>query len=160
MAAVAIVIPTWNRAALLAEALESLARQTYPIDRVIVVDNGSTDDSAAIAARAGAQVISLGRNAGFSSGGESGHSRSRRGAEWIGVLNNDVTLERRIGWHDSMAKLEPAARHGLRPASFWMRGSAIGWTARSTRFAGVAAPGGAGTGAWILRCGTSPETYS
>ena len=36
-----IVIPTWNRADLLARVLDELGRQTYPIERVIVVDNGS-----------------------------------------------------------------------------------------------------------------------
>ena len=47
-------IPTWNRALLLgAEALgEPGAPDRHPIDRVIVVDNGSTDDSARGARRA------------------------------------------------------------------------------------------------------------
>jgi len=91
-ARVAIVIPTWNRAALLAQALENLGRQTYPIERVIVVDNGSTDDSTAIAARAGAHVITLAANAGFAAAVNRG-IREAAGAEYIGVLNNDVTLE-------------------------------------------------------------------
>jgi len=91
MARVAIVIPTWNKAGLLAQALDNLARQTYPIQRVIVVDNGSTDDSRAIAARAGAQVITLPVNAGFASAVNRG-VREAGDTEWIGVLNNDVTL--------------------------------------------------------------------
>ncbi len=61
MAGVAIVIPTWNRAGLLAQALASLAQQTYPIDRVIVVDNGSTDDSAADSGTSGGRSYSAGR---------------------------------------------------------------------------------------------------
>ncbi len=104
MAEVAIIIPTWNRAALLAGALESLARQTYPIHQLIVVDNGSTDDSAAIAARAGAQVIPLAVNAGFSSAVNRGIQEAA-GAEWIGVLNNDVRLE--ADWLEKiMARLQ------------------------------------------------------
>jgi GT2 family glycosyltransferase len=91
MAGVAILIPTWNRAALLAQALENLGRQTYPIERVIVVDNGSADDSAAVAARAGAEVISLRENAGFAAAVNRGIQEAA-GSEWIGVLNNDVTL--------------------------------------------------------------------
>jgi GT2 family glycosyltransferase len=89
---VAIVIPTWNRAELLARALENFARQTYPIHRVIVVDNGSTDDSAAVATRAGALVISLGVNAGFAAAVNRGIGEAA-GAKWVCVLNNDVTLE-------------------------------------------------------------------
>jgi GT2 family glycosyltransferase len=107
MAGVAIVIPTWNRAALLAEALENLGRQTYPIDRVIVVDNGSTDDSAIVAARAGAQVISLAANAGFAAAVNRG-IREASGVEYVGVLNNDVTLA--PAWLSQiMAKLEPGS---------------------------------------------------
>ncbi len=91
MARVAIVIPTWNRAGLLGEVLANLARQTYPIERVIVVDDGSTDDSAAVAMRAGAQVITLAANAGFAAAVNRG-IREADGSEWIGILNNDVSL--------------------------------------------------------------------
>jgi hypothetical protein len=89
---VAIVIPTWNRSALLAQALQSLGRQSYPIARVIVVDNGSTDDSVDVAASAGAQFISLGANLGFAGAVNRGIQEARD-AEYIGILNNDVTLE-------------------------------------------------------------------
>jgi hypothetical protein len=92
MQSVAIVIPTWNRSALLARVLETLTQQTHPIDRVIVVDNGSTDDSAAVATRTGAQVISLAANVGFAAAVNRG-IREAAGAEWVWVLNNDVTLE-------------------------------------------------------------------
>jgi GT2 family glycosyltransferase len=104
---VAIVIPTWNRAALLAQALETLGRQTYPIERVIVVDNGSTDDSAAVATRAGAQVIRLATNLGFAAAVNRG-IREAAGNEWIGVLNNDVSLA--PDWLAQIfAKLEPGS---------------------------------------------------
>lgn len=91
MTRVAAVIPTWNRSALLAQALADLARQTYRIERVIVVDNGSTDDSAAMARRAGAEVIELGVNAGFAAAVNRGIQEAR--SDWVAVLNNDVTLE-------------------------------------------------------------------
>src|SRR5580700_2216824 len=91
-ARVAIVIPTWNRREMLERTLESLRGQAYPIDRVIVVDNGSTDDSAAAAERTGAQVISLGANAGFAAAVNRG-IREAGGADYIGVLNNDVTFD-------------------------------------------------------------------
>jgi len=53
-ARVTAVIPTWNRRDLLLNLFDSLAVQTRPFDEIIVVDNGSTDDSADLAERAGA----------------------------------------------------------------------------------------------------------
>jgi glycosyltransferase involved in cell wall biosynthesis len=47
---VSVVIPAWNRASWIAETLDSVARQSRPPDEVIVVDDGSTDGTAAIAA--------------------------------------------------------------------------------------------------------------
>lgn len=46
---ISIVIPCFNDAALLRRALASLIRQTVPAQEIIVVDNNSTDDSAAVA---------------------------------------------------------------------------------------------------------------
>jgi rhamnopyranosyl-N-acetylglucosaminyl-diphospho-decaprenol beta-1,3/1,4-galactofuranosyltransferase len=40
---VAVVIVTYNRKELLAESLEALLEQTYPINRIILIDNASTD---------------------------------------------------------------------------------------------------------------------
>ncbi len=45
---VAVIIPTYNRADLLRESLISISRQTRPADQVIVVDDGSTDNTAAV----------------------------------------------------------------------------------------------------------------
>ena len=62
----AIVIPNWNGARLLKPLLARLSSQSRAAERVIVVDDGSTDDSCALAAGAGAEVITLGINSGFS----------------------------------------------------------------------------------------------
>lgn len=53
---VTVVIPCRNDADFLEACLTALAAQTRPADRIIVVDNGSTDDSAAVARRFGAEV--------------------------------------------------------------------------------------------------------
>jgi glycosyltransferase involved in cell wall biosynthesis len=55
---ITVVIPVRNDAAMLATALEALHKQQRQPDEIVIVDNGSSDASAAIAAAAGARVIS------------------------------------------------------------------------------------------------------
>ena len=57
MPLISVVIPSLNDARMLEHCLAALAAQTRQPDEVIVVDNGSTDDTAAVAAAAGARVV-------------------------------------------------------------------------------------------------------
>ncbi len=57
MPTISVVIPVLDDAPMLRLCLGSLAVQTRRADEVVVVDNGSRDDSARIAAEAGARVI-------------------------------------------------------------------------------------------------------
>ncbi|HEY4111637.1 glycosyltransferase family 2 protein [Puia sp.] len=45
---VSVIIPTYNRAALIGRAIESAMGQTYPHKQIIVVDDGSVDNTAAV----------------------------------------------------------------------------------------------------------------
>ena len=91
MQPVSVVIPNWNGSARLQKLLAELERQSSLIERVLVVDNGSTDDSVAGAKIAGAEVIELGTNTGFSHAVNRGIERAS--TKWIAILNNDVSLE-------------------------------------------------------------------
>lgn len=53
---VSVVIPTHNRALLLRRAIDSVLAQEQPVAEVIVVDDCSTDDTAAVAASYGTQI--------------------------------------------------------------------------------------------------------
>lgn len=97
-ARVAAVIPTWNRRDLLATLLQNLTAQTRSFSEIIVVDNGSDDDSVELATGAGARVLRIDRNLGFAAAVNRGIEAAD--AVWVAILNNDVTLE--PGW---LAKL-------------------------------------------------------
>ncbi len=99
---VTAVIPNWNGAALLEKLLGDLRLQTCSIDRIVVVDNGSTDNSVTVARAAGAETIELGANTGFSHAVNCGIRSA--GSGWIAVLNNDVALP-----SDWLAKLKQQA---------------------------------------------------
>lgn len=57
MAAVTAIIPCYNHGRYLAEAVESVLAQTYPDVEIVVVNDGSTDDTAAVAASFGERIL-------------------------------------------------------------------------------------------------------
>lgn len=57
MGTISVIIPSFNDAGYLAACLDALAKQARRADEIIVVDNGSTDATAAVARAAGARVI-------------------------------------------------------------------------------------------------------
>ena len=65
--AVSAWIPSFNNAATLARALESIRAQTLPVAELFVVDDGSTDESVGVAEQLGVRVVrheqNLGRGA-------------------------------------------------------------------------------------------------
>jgi hypothetical protein len=87
---ISVVIPNYNGAGYLEACLQSLLRQSYSAVEIVVVDNGSTDDSAHIVSRVapGAVWRSLAGNQGFAAAVNEG-IRTARGS-WIAVLNNDT----------------------------------------------------------------------
>jgi glycosyltransferase involved in cell wall biosynthesis len=83
---VTVVIPAYNAAAYLAATLQSVLCQTKVPHEVIVVDDGSTDDTAAIAGSLGARVISI-RNGGVANARNVGIRAAS--TAWIAFLDAD-----------------------------------------------------------------------
>lgn len=90
---VSVIIPNWNGAALLPACLDSLRAQTYRRLEIIVVDNASTDDSAALVRERYPEVrlIVLPENRGLTGGVNAG-IRAAQG-EIVALLNNDAEAE-------------------------------------------------------------------
>ena len=95
---VTAVVVTYNRADLLEACLDAVAAQTRAPERVIVVDNASTDRTPQVLAEreaAGAiEVLLLPSNEG-SAGGfrEGGHAALRTAAEWLWLMDDDTIPE-------------------------------------------------------------------
>ena len=53
---VSVIIPTYNRADLITQAIDSVLQQTYPDFELIVVDDGSTDDTESVVRAYGDRV--------------------------------------------------------------------------------------------------------
>ena len=62
---VSAIIPTWNRADLLQSILTNLQEQTQPPNQVIVVDNGSTDETKLVMEKFNVEPIELSSNHGL-----------------------------------------------------------------------------------------------
>ncbi len=93
---VAAIVLNWNNWPMTVECLESLRRLTYPRCRVLIVDNGSTDDSERILREKFPEfeLIQTGANLGYAGGNNVGLRRALElGADHICLLNNDVVVE-------------------------------------------------------------------
>lgn len=85
---VSVVIPTYNRAALVCEAVDSVLQQTYSNIEIIVIDDGSTDDTAAAIQRYGDRVrYSRRPNAGVNAARNLGIKQAR--GEFLALLDSD-----------------------------------------------------------------------
>ena len=94
---VAIVILNWNGWSDTLACLASVAGLTYQNYRVIVVDNGSEDDSLShlrkFVAPFALTLIETGRNLGYAGGNNVGvRTALANGAHFILILNNDTTV--------------------------------------------------------------------
>ncbi|WP_239187379.1 glycosyltransferase family 2 protein [Candidatus Nitrotoga sp. HW29] len=94
---VAIVVLNWNGANDTLECLNSLVSLTYPNFSVIVVDNGSTDNSLgklrAYSSPFPLVLLETGKNLGYAGGNNVGTRHAlEHGADFVLLLNNDTTV--------------------------------------------------------------------
>ncbi len=113
---VSIVIPAFNQAAFLADAIDSALSQTYPHLEVIVVDDGSTDETPSVCASFGTRIV-------YERQGNAGPSAARnRGVQLSGgsavlFLDSDDVL--------MCDAVEQACARLARSGKRWQRQAAI-----------------------------------
>jgi len=88
---VSIVLPTRNRAACLGEAIDSVLAQSYPHWELLVVDDGSEDDTATVLARYGDARLRSFRIAYAGSAAARNHALKQARGELIAYLDSDNT---------------------------------------------------------------------
>ena len=120
------VVVTYNRKELLIGCLEALARQTSPVDRVVLVDNASTDGTEdhvrarGVAERVPIDYLRLERNGGGAEGFHFGVREALEGEhDWMWLMDDDCEprddcLERLLdsapAGEESTAVLAPVVR--------------------------------------------------
>jgi GT2 family glycosyltransferase len=83
-----VIIPVYNSEETLSRAIDSVLSQRYPAHEVIVVDDGSTDDTPAVAARYGSRIRYMRQdNAGVAAARNWGAQVAR--GDWLAFLDAD-----------------------------------------------------------------------
>ncbi|TWT73709.1 putative glycosyltransferase EpsH [Posidoniimonas polymericola] len=87
-ARISVVIPTYNRANLLRGCLDSALAQTRPADEIVLVDDGSTDDTSEVVASYSDQIMFIQQeNAG--PGAARNNGAARASGDYIAFLDSD-----------------------------------------------------------------------
>ena len=99
---ISVIIPTYNREDFILDAIKSVQNQTYKPDQIIVVDDGSTDNTKKIVQNIDGVEYIYQNNQGVSSARNKGIEYSRY--RWIAFLDSDdiwypTKLEKQIDFH-------------------------------------------------------------
>lgn len=113
---IAAVVVSWNRRDNVLRWIESLLSQTRPVDEILVVDNGSSDDTVqAVRDRhPTVRVVETGQNLGHAGGAQAGMAEAfRRGHDWFWMFDDDAfpeprALERSLRAIDDVRDRRPA----------------------------------------------------
>ncbi len=84
---ISVIIPTYNRAHTLPRALESVMAQTLPPKEIIVIDDGSTDDTKIVLANYPGLIIVDQKNLGVSAARNVGIQKAD--GKWVALLDSD-----------------------------------------------------------------------
>lgn len=88
---IAVIIPCYNHASFIGTALDSVLAQTRPADRILVIDDGSKDDSPTVLQRYVARGVEVQcrENRGAHNTLNELVELASRDCEWVAILNSD-----------------------------------------------------------------------
>ncbi len=89
---VTVIVPAYNEADCIADTVNSLLAQTLAAEEIIVVDDGSTDNTADICRRLGVTVIAPPENTGSKAGAQN-YALSQVKTPYILAIDADTTLK-------------------------------------------------------------------
>lgn len=90
------VTVNWNRAEDTIACVQSLKAQSLPLNKIIVVENGSEEEPSFIARNpyADLEVLETGANLGFGAGANAGMKKAlEMGADYVLLVNNDTVAD-------------------------------------------------------------------
>ncbi len=99
MASVSVIIPAYNRQRLIVRAIQSVMEQTVPVAEVIVVDDGSTDDTVRVVRGTfpSVRIVQLEKNSGAQAARAAGIREAA--GDWIAFHDSDDEwLPEKIEW--------------------------------------------------------------
>jgi glycosyltransferase involved in cell wall biosynthesis len=135
--AVSVIIPTYNRGWILKEAIDSVLAQDYTDYELIVVDDGSTDNTREILDSYGQDIIVLQQsNKGVSAARNRGIAESR--AQLVAFLDSDdLWLPQKLTRQVAFFKSNPAALIGQTEETWVRNGVRVNPKKRHHKFSGM-----------------------
>lgn len=91
---ISVIIPTFNREKTILDCIDSVLNQSFPVNEIIIVDDGSTDNIEEVVASLNNNLIKffkLNKNAGAQTARNQGISKAN--SKWIAFLDSDDIWE-------------------------------------------------------------------
>src|SRR5437764_650773 len=112
---ISVVIPTYNRAALVTQAVESALAQTRPPHQIVVIDDGSTDSTPEAMARFGNKILYIQQKNQRVAAARNNGIRHATG-DWVAFLDSDECwhrqkLEVQAGYIEKHPEVDVVAAH-------------------------------------------------
>ena len=139
---VSVVIPTYNYGHLLEQSLESVFAQTYKDYEVILVDDGSTDDTPGIAARYEGRIRYFRKENGGPSSARNEGIRQARGPLIAFLDSDDLWLPHKLAVQTAFADAHP--EYGLVYCDMQHVSMAASYTIHTCTSGDIPAPAAAG----------------